>query len=100
MSLMTLQSLHAKVLTLLIRLCTDCLVAPVVLLAAGKAVVAALTAGGVPSTDEPDDVAAERLRVEGLGDYEANPIVVRHLNKTYPGLDGQPPKVRGDEQCA
>jgi hypothetical protein len=54
-----------------------------------------MTAGGVAPTEEPDDVAAERQRVEGLGDYEANPIVVRHLNKTYPGLDGQPPKVRG-----
>jgi hypothetical protein len=54
-----------------------------------------VTAGGVPPSEEPDDVAAERLRVEGLGDYEANPIVVRHLNKTYPGLDGQPPKVKG-----
>jgi hypothetical protein len=60
---------------------------------AGKAAIAAVAAGGVPPTDEPDDVAAERLRVEGLADYEANPIVVRHLNKTYPGLDGQPPKV-------
>jgi hypothetical protein len=41
----------------LIRLCTDCVVAPVVLPAAGKAAVAALTAGGMPSSDEPDDVA-------------------------------------------
>lgn len=43
---------------------------------------------------EPDDVAAERQRVELLPDYDDHPIVVRQLNKTYPGLDGQPPKVR------
>jgi hypothetical protein len=43
---------------------------------------------------EPDDVGAERLRVAGLDDYEGNPIVIRSLNKTYPGMDGQPPKVR------
>lgn len=42
---------------------------------------------------EPEDVGAERLRVEGLTDLESNPIVVRQLNKTYPGQDGQPPKV-------
>jgi hypothetical protein len=47
--------------------------------------------------DEPDDVAAERVRVEGLVDYDAHPIIVRQLNKTYPGLDGQPPKVRCSE---
>ncbi|KAF6264708.1 hypothetical protein COO60DRAFT_1482014 [Scenedesmus sp. NREL 46B-D3] len=50
-------------------------------------------AGCCRAAEEPEDVAAERLRVEGLADYEANPIVVRHLNKTYPGLDGQPPKL-------
>lgn len=44
---------------------------------------------------EPEDVACERLRVEGLTDYEGHPIVVRALNKTYPGQDGQPPKVCG-----
>jgi hypothetical protein len=64
------------------------------LVPAGKAALAAVAAGGVPPTEEPDDVAAERARVEGLSDYEAHPIVVRQLNKTYPGLDGQPPKVR------
>lgn len=44
---------------------------------------------------EPDDVAAERLRVEGLDEdeFDNHPIVVRRLNKTYPGQDGQPPKV-------
>lgn len=47
------------------------------------------------SFSEPEDVAAERQRVELLGDYDSHPIVVRQLNKTYPGLDGQPPKVRG-----
>lgn len=63
--------------------------------AAGKAALTAAAAGGVPPAEEPDDVAEERARVEGLNDYEAHPIVVRQLNKTYPGLDGQPPKVRG-----
>lgn len=48
-------------------------------------------AGG--SFSEPEDVASERMRVEGLTDYEGHPIVVRALNKTYPGQDGQPPKV-------
>jgi len=47
------------------------------------------------SFTEPEDVAAERQRVEVLSDYDSHPIVVRQLNKTYPGLDGQPPKVRG-----
>lgn len=64
--------------------------------AAGKAAVRATAAGAggaVPTAEEPEDVAAERVRVEALTDYEANPIVVRQLNKTYPGLDGQPPKV-------
>jgi hypothetical protein len=42
---------------------------------------------------EPEDVAAERVRVAGLSDYEGHPIVVKRLNKTYPGQDGQPPKV-------
>ncbi|WIA37022.1 hypothetical protein OEZ86_014006 [Tetradesmus obliquus] len=61
--------------------------------AAGKAALTAAAAGGVPPAEEPDDVAEERARVEGLNDYEAHPIVVRQLNKTYPGLDGQPPKL-------
>lgn len=61
--------------------------------AASSAAVVAAPAGAVPPCDEPDDVAAERLRVDMLTDYQNNPIVVRRLNKTYPGLDGQPPKV-------
>lgn len=61
--------------------------------AAAAAAASAAAAGGVPHSEEPDDVAAERLRVDLIADYQNNPIVVRKLNKTYPGLDGQPPKV-------
>lgn len=63
------------------------------LTADASAAAAAAAVGGVPPAEEPEDVAAERLRVELIGDYQNNPIAVRHLNKTYPGLDGQPPKV-------
>lgn len=59
--------------------------------AATPADAAGDVAGG--GFSEPEDVASERLRVEGLTDYEGHPIVVRALNKTYPGQDGQPPKV-------
>jgi hypothetical protein len=59
----------------------------------------AAAAGGGSSFSEPEDVAVERLRVQGLVDYEGHPIVVRQLNKTYPGQDGQPPKVRGTGGC-
>jgi hypothetical protein len=45
--------------------------------------------------EEPEDVAGEHARVAGLTDHIANPIVIRNLRKVYPGLDGQPPKVRG-----
>lgn len=55
--------------------------------------------GGVPAVEEPDDVAAERLRVDHISDYQSNPIVVRRLNKTYPRLDGQPPKVGDGRIC-
>jgi hypothetical protein len=54
---------------------------------------AAADAALLSGFSEPEDVAAERLRVENLTDLERNPIVVRQLNKTYPGQDGQPPKV-------
>jgi hypothetical protein len=43
---------------------------------------------------EPADVTAERRKVEELQDYANHPIVVKHLQKTYPSRDGQPPKVR------
>jgi hypothetical protein len=49
---------------------------------------AAAAAGG-----EPSDVAAERARMQQLQQYISHPIVVRDLQKTYPGQDGQPPKV-------
>jgi hypothetical protein len=62
---------------------------------------AAAAGGGAAgsSFSEPEDVAAERRRVEGLPDHQGHPIVVRQLNKTYPGQDGQPPKVRGGVSC-
>jgi hypothetical protein len=43
---------------------------------------------------EPADVAAERRKVEAMQNYANHPIVVKHLQKTYPSRDGQPPKVR------
>jgi hypothetical protein len=49
----------------------------------------------VEMAEEPEDVAGEHARVAGLTDHIANPIVIRNLRKVYPGLDGQPPKVRG-----
>jgi hypothetical protein len=60
---------------------------------ASASAAAAADVAGSSGFSEPEDVAAERLRVEGLTDLESNPIVVRQLNKTYPGQDGQPPKV-------
>ncbi|KAF8065710.1 ABCA3 [Scenedesmus sp. PABB004] len=55
---------------------------------------AAAAGGGAEAWDEPDDVAAERARVEGMACYDgSHPIVVRGLNKTYAALDGQPPKL-------
>lgn len=68
-----------------------------------KRPLSASPAAALVGFSEPEDVAAERLRVEKLKDYQENPIVVKRLNKTYPGLDGQPPKVqlpRYDCSCA
>jgi hypothetical protein len=47
---------------------------------------------------EPSDVAAERLKVQQLQHYDGHPIVVRQLQKTYPGQDGQLPKVSANVQ--
>jgi hypothetical protein len=49
----------------------------------------------VDMSEEPEDVAEENARVMNVDDYVSNPIVIRDLKKVYPGLDGQPPKVRG-----
>lgn len=48
---------------------------------------------------EPADVAAERRKVEAMQDYADHPIVVKHLQKTYPSRDGQPPKVGRGCMC-
>jgi hypothetical protein len=59
---------------------------------------AAATAAAAAAADgleyqEPADVAAERRKVEAMQSYANHPIVVKHLQKTYPSRDGQPPKV-------
>jgi hypothetical protein len=53
---------------------------------------AAAVAAGL-EYQEPADVAAERRKVEAMQSYTNHPIVVKHLQKTYPSRDGQPPKV-------
>jgi hypothetical protein len=50
-------------------------------------------AAAAAPVEEPSDVAAERSRVQQLQQYSSHPIVVRDLQKTYPGQDGQPAKV-------
>jgi hypothetical protein len=41
------------------------------------------------------DVIAERDRVNALTDFSGTPIVVRDIQKIYPGQDGGKPKVMG-----
>jgi hypothetical protein len=40
-----------------------------------------------------EDVEAERQRVDKLSSYSDTPIVIKDINKTYPGVDGGKPKV-------
>jgi hypothetical protein len=51
------------------------------------------SSGNAAAAAEPADVAAEKARVQQLPHFEGHPIVVKQLQKTYPGQDGQPPKV-------
>jgi hypothetical protein len=60
--------------------------------ATGK-ISAAASAAAAAVEEEPSDVAAERSQVQQLQQYGSHPIVVRDLQKTYPGQDGQPAKV-------
>jgi hypothetical protein len=53
----------------------------------------AVAAAAAAAVEEPSDVAAERSKVQQLQQYSSHPIVVRDLQKTYPGQDGQPDKV-------
>jgi hypothetical protein len=55
--------------------------------------IAAAPAAAGSEYQEPADVAAERRKVEAMQDYANHPTVVKHLQKTYPSRDGQPPKV-------
>jgi hypothetical protein len=69
-------------------------VLPLVNASAAAATAAAAAAATGLEYQEPADVAAERRKVEAMQSYANHPIVVKHLQKTYPSRDGQPPKVR------
>lgn len=52
----------------------------------------------VVSQQELADVKAERDRVQALDDFTDSPIVIKDVQKVYPGLDGGKPKVRAEGQ--